>query len=130
MNKTIIMDGVMSLLAPSLQAKKLEAYTRHVIAEADKLLAEMEAPSIKEMCRRLGVDYAERLTGQILQRRRDGWAMSVLAPAVAGITLEAMGEATSHRGYYSDLIYRLNSKLAKETTPEQLEALRRASTTP
>jgi hypothetical protein len=128
MNKTIIMDGVLSLLAPSLQAKKVEAYTWRVVAEADKLLAEIEAPSINEMCRHLG--YAERLTGQILQRRRDGWAMSVLAPAIAGITLEAMGEATSREGYYSDLIYQLNSKLAKETTPEKLEALRRASKPP
>ena len=49
--------------------------------------------------------------------------MSALAPAIAGITLEAMGEATSRQGYYSDLIYQLNSKLAKETTPEKLEAL-------
>ena len=130
MNKTIIADGVMSLFAPSLQAKKLEAYTWGVVAEADKLLAEIEAPSINEMCRHLGVGYAERLTGQILQRRRDGWAMSVLAPAIAGITLEAMGEATSRQGYYSDLIYQLNSKLAKETTPEKLEALRRASKAP
>jgi hypothetical protein len=127
MNKTIVVDGVLSLLAPSLHARKLEAYILQVIADADKLLAEMEAPSIKEMCLHLGVGYAERLTGQILQRRRDGWAKSVLPPAIAGITLEAMGEATSHRDYYSDLIYRMNSKLAKETTPERLEALRRAT---
>jgi hypothetical protein len=126
MNKTFLMDGVVSLLAPSLHAKKLKAYTWHVVAEADKLLAEIEAPSIKEMCRHLGVGYAERLTGQILQRRREGWAMSVLARAVAGITLEVMGEATLHRDYYNDLIYRLNSK---EITPEELDALRSATST-
>jgi hypothetical protein len=97
------------------------------MAEADKLLAEIKAPPIQEMCRHLGVGYAERLTGQILQRRRDGWAMSVLAPAIAGITLEAMGDATSQQVHYSDLIYRMNSKLAQETTPETLEALRRAT---
>ena len=48
MNKTIIADGVMSLFAPSLQAKKLEAYTWGVVAEADKLLAESKRhPSMK-----------------------------------------------------------------------------------
>ena len=54
--------------------------------------------------------------------------MSVLAPAVAGVTLQAMGEATSDQNYYGYLIYQLNSKQAKETTPEKLDALRKAST--
>jgi hypothetical protein len=125
--KTIIMDGVMSLLAPSSHSNKSKAYTWDVIAEADKLLAEIEAPSMKDMCGHLGVGYAERLTGQILQRRRDSWATSVLGRAVAGITLEAMGKATSRPGYYSALIYRLNSETL---TPEWLDALRRASEAP